>query len=86
MDRQTINRRLDGKIINGRVLTENEEQSIVAYVKNKNRALQGVNRSDLTKLIIDVLKIRSYANKGMKGGRKYVALSKNAKEALTKKK
>ena len=67
------------------ILKEDEEQSIVAYVKNKNRTLQGVNRSDLTKLI-DVLKIRSYANERMKGGRKYVALPKNAKEALAKKK
>ena len=91
-DRQTINSRLDGKIVNGRereycsILTEDEEQSIVAYVKNKNRALQGVNHFVLTKLIIDVLKIRSYANKRMKGGRKYVALSKNVKEALAKRK
>ena len=91
-DRETINRRLDGKVSNGRerqycsILTEDEEMSIVAYIKNKNRALQGVGRPELTKLIMDVLKIRSYANKKMKGGRKYVALSNNAKDAMEKNK
>ena len=66
------------------ILTEDDENSIVSDIKNKNRALQGVNRSDVTKLIMDVLKIRSYANKRMKGGEKYLALSKNAKNALEK--
>ena len=37
------------------ILTEDEEMSIVAYIKNKNRALQGVGRPELTKLIMDVL-------------------------------
>ena len=41
-DGEIINHRLDGKIINGqerkycRILTEEEEQKIVTYVKNKN--------------------------------------------------
>ena len=51
------------------ILTEDEEQTTVTYVSNKNRALQGINHSVLMKLVIDVLKIRSG---------KYVALSKNA--------
>ena len=50
------------------------------------QALQGLNRAELTKLIIDVLKIQAYANKKMKGGRRYVALSKNIKDALAKNK
>ena len=53
-DQETINRRLDGKIINGqerkycRILTEEEEQTTVSYVKNKNRCLQDLNQSELT--------------------------------------
>ena len=89
-DQETINRRLDGKIVNGNerqycsILTEDEELSIVTFIKNKNRAMQGLNRAELTKLIMDILRVRSFANKKMKGGRKYVKLSQNAKNALTK--
>ena len=78
--RETINRRLDRKIVTGQekqycsILTVEEENSLVSYIKNKNRALQGINRSDVTKLIMNVLKIRSYTNKRMKGGRKYIPL------------
>lgn len=87
-DRETINRRLDGKIINGferqycAILMEEEEMSIVTYIKNKNRAMQGINKAELTKLVLDVLKVRQYTNKRLKGGRKFVALSANAKNAV----
>lgn len=83
-DQQIVNGRLDGKIINGRereyflILTEGEKQSIVTYAKNKNWALKGIKHSVLTKLVINVFKIiRSCANKGVKGSRKYMALLKN---------
>lgn len=87
-DRQTINRRLDGKVKNGSereyctILTQEEEESIIAYIKNKNRAMQGIGRPEVKKLVMDVLRVRDYANKKMKGGRKFKALSKNAKTAL----
>ncbi|XP_065659961.1 uncharacterized protein LOC136083927 [Hydra vulgaris] len=91
-NRETINRRLDGKIVNGlerqycAILLEEEEMSIVSYIKNKNRAMQGINKAELTKLVLDVLKVRQYTNKRLKGGRKFIALSANAKNALTKNK
>ena len=65
-DRETINRRLDGKVINSQersyctILTHNEESCIVSYLKNKNRCMQGVNKKDLEMLILDVLRIRKY--------------------------
>ena len=68
-DGEIINHRLDGKIINGqerkycRILTEEEEQTIVSYMKNKNRCLKGVNQSELTKFILDVIKMKDYTNK-----------------------
>ena len=89
-DRETINRRLDGKIIHNqeraycKILTHDEEESIVAFIKNKNRCMQAVNKKDLEKLIMDVLRIRSFTNKKMGGGRKYLKLSNNAKSALEK--
>ena len=89
-DRETINKRLDGKIITGQersyctILTPAEEESIVSYVKNKNRCMQAVNKKELTKLILDVLRIRDFTNKKFKGGRKFIKLSANAKAALEK--
>ena len=89
-DRETINRRLDGQVITGEersyctILTPDEEEVVVNYVKNKNRAMQGINKAQLTKLILDVLRIRDYTNKTLKGGRKFIKLSANAKEALRK--
>jgi hypothetical protein len=63
-----------------------EEESVVRFVKNKNRCLQGINKKQLTNLILDILKIRDYANKKLKGGRRYTNLSVNAKRALQNKK
>ena len=91
-DRETINRRLDGTIVTGlekqycSILTVAEEDSIVSFVKNKNRALQGINKADLTRLILDVLRIRDHWNRTKKGGRAFLKLSENAKECLTKNK
>ena len=50
-----------------RILTLDEEASIVEFIKNKNRLHQGVTRKDFTGLIIDVLKIRDHCNMS-KGG------------------
>ena len=90
--RSTIDNRLDGKIVTGCekqyscILTHLEEESVVRFVKNKNRCLQGINKKQLTNLILDILKIRDYANKKLKGGRRYTNLSVNAKMALQNKK
>lgn len=88
-DRETINKRLDGKIVNGEerayctIITSEEDRSIVQFVKNKNRCMQAVNK-ELEKLILDVLRIRDYTNKKLKGGRKFVKLSTNARVAMEK--
>ena len=86
--KNVINNRLDGKVITGnekkhlKLLTSEEEVAICDYLKLKNQAHQGMNRKRTTQLILDVLKIRKHANKKMKGGRKYVALTRNGKTAL----
>ena len=55
-DRETINRRLGGKVITGSekqycsIMTNEEEDAIIQFVKNKNRALQGVNKADISML------------------------------------
>ena len=64
-------------------MTEDEELPILSYVKNKNVALKSITRAEVIRLITDVLKIREYASKKMKSGKKYVALSKNTKQALS---
>ena len=89
-DRETINRRLDNKIINGQersyctILTHDEEECVVTYLKNKNRCMQAVNKKELEKMILDILRIRKYSNARFKGGRKYQKLSNNAMSALEK--
>ena len=68
------------------ILTNEEEESIVRFVRNKNCCLQGINKRKLTTLILDIIKIRDYANKKYKGGRGFCELSANAKRALRAKK
>ena len=86
--RSTIDSRLDGKVVTGSekqycsILTNQEKESIVRFVKNKNCCLQGINKSELTTLILDIINIRDYANKKYKGGRGFCKLSANAKRAL----
>ena len=86
-DRGTIDRRLVGKNIKTkkehlRILTVDEERSIVEYIKNKNRCHQGVSRKEVTALIVDVLQIRQHCNSKIRGGRKFVKLSQNAKRVI----
>jgi hypothetical protein len=61
------------------ILTNDEEASIVRFIKNKNRCLQAINKQDITKLIINVLRVRDYTNTKMKGGRKFQKLSFNVR-------
>lgn len=90
VDRRTIDKRLDGKILTGEeknywsILLPSEEEMLVEYVKNRKRAYQGVNRTSLTELIIKVLKIRDHLNKKAKSWRKFKALSQSAKNAIAK--
>ena len=87
-DRGTIDRRLDGKIKNAKkehliVLLPAEEKEIVQFVKNKNRAHQGVSKKQVSDLIVDVLKIRQHVNMKAKGGRRYAKLSSSARHVLS---
>ena len=87
-DARAINNRLDGKVQNGnerqycQVLTEMEENSLVRFVVNKNRACQGVGRKDIEKYVLDLLKVRQALIRKFRG-RKVVPLSNNAKTVLS---
>nr|XP_047144367.1 uncharacterized protein LOC124817938 [Hydra vulgaris] len=83
-DKEIINRRLDRKIKNGQechyctIFMLEEEESVVNHVKNRNRSLEGTNKAELTKLLLDILKIKNYMNRRCKRGWKFVKLSPNA--------
>ena len=90
-DPRTINRRLDdkenqGKIVTGeekaycKLLTKKEEQSLVNYLINRNRCRQGVSQKEGEGVVLNILRTRKYVNR--RGGRKVVPLSENAKHAL----
>lgn len=87
-DKRSINKRLDGlsKLRktreDSRILTVNEEEALVRHLKNKNRAMQGMNRKETTDLIKKMLLLRLKFNKKQKGGRKYKPLSTKAKRFL----
>ena len=63
-------------------MTTEEEDSLVRFIKNKNRCMQALNKKDIEKLILNILCIRDFTNKKMNGGRKFKMLSDNAKSAL----
>ena len=52
-----------------------EEKEIVQFVKNKNKAHQGVSKKQVSELIIDVLSIRQNVSMKAKCGRRYPKLS-----------
>ena len=92
-DARAINRRLDGLVTTSSeyesrsILTNQEEQTLVTYLKNMNRCNQGVSRSKCEDMIIRMLAIRkSELNKGTRGGRRFKPLSQAAEDALQKKK
>ncbi|XP_065655958.1 uncharacterized protein LOC136081783 [Hydra vulgaris] len=64
------------------MILTSEEDTIVKCVCCKNYAYQAMNRKKLTNLIMDVLKIRDYANKKMKGRRKFIALKKSLSKSF----
>lgn len=92
-DARTINARLDGKSkINFKkrqdssILTLDEERCLVRFILNKNRACQGISRGEITNVVHDILILRKKVNKTLKGGRKYIPLSRNAQNFLQKNK
>ena len=91
-DLRTINKRLDGEIRSGEeknycsILTNEEEISVVRFLKNKNCCFQGLNKLKTTKMILNILGLRQHYNQKYKGERGFVKLSKHAKDALARKK
>ena len=71
-DRETINTRLDGNVVTGEervcctILTPEKENCIVEFVKSKNRCMQALEKSELEKLSLDVLRIRNHTNEHTK--------------------
>eukprot|EP00732_Lithocolla_globosa_P000692 Lithocolla_globosa_v1_NODE_257_length_4779_cov_60.829103.p1 type:complete len:252 gc:universal NODE_257_length_4779_cov_60.829103:1954-2709(+) len=83
-----LKRRWSGKIEvgsdreNTMVLTRLERKELVEYLLKRNRTAKGIKPSNLSPLVIDILKARVQANK--KGGRKHIPLSHNARLVLEK--
>ena len=87
---KTINRRLDGQVITNEekrycsLLTKEEEESLVWYMKNRSRCLQGMNQKAVEDVVLKILRTRELVNK--RGGRTFRQLSAAAKNALRTKK
>ena len=85
-DPRTINQHLQGNVTTGnekenqRMLTMDEEKSLVKYLVNRNRACQGLSDKQVEGVILNILSIRKQQNR--KGGRKHIPLSTNAARAL----
>ena len=89
-DGRAINRRLDGAVENSAeyesrsVLTIQEEDTLVRYLKNMNRCNQGVSRKGCEEVIIKMLELRRWGiNKRKK---RFRPLSMSATTALEKRK
>ena len=86
-DARTINQRLKGNVITGeekklqRILTTEEENSLVKYLVNRNRACQGLTESQVEKVVLNILRVRQQLNRKSRG-RNSNQLSKNALRAL----
>ena len=87
---RTINKCLDGVMQEGEqkrycsLLTSPEETSLIRYIKNRSRCLQGMSTKEVKVVGLNILKTREQINK--KGGRRFSALSNVAKDALRKRK
>ena len=72
VNRVSLWRRLNGKVQHGkereycRILTSDEENSLVNYIKNCNRAYQPLNRKTVTQVIINILIAREANNKRLR--------------------
>ena len=62
--------------------TSRRREGIACYIKNKNRAHQGLSKKQVLELTLDVLKICQHMNKKSKDGREFAKLSARAKYAL----
>ena len=61
---KTINRRLDGKVTTGEekrycsILTKEEEESLVRYLANRSRCLDGMNDTQVEEVVLQILETR----------------------------
>ena len=61
---KSINRCLDGIVVAGEekrycsILTSDEEESLVRYIKNRSLCLQGMNATQVEDVILNILKTR----------------------------
>lgn len=85
-DKRTVNRILDGAQIDDkrhlRIMTTQEELLVVDFIKNSNRALQPVNRADITKVILDILNGRKVILRKTKFRAGILKLSTSAENCL----
>ena len=87
VSRLSLWRRLTGAVKHGRerdycrILTSAEESTLVDIIKNCNRCYSPLNRKDVTKLIINILKVRKENNKRLRS-RNCTKLSTNAQRVL----
>ena len=86
-DARTINQHLQGKVVTGdekreqRILTDKEENSLVNYLVNRNRACQGLTNNHVEGVVLNILRVRKQQFR--KGGRNRGSpLSMNTKRAL----
>ena len=88
-EKGVIDRRLKGVVRHGcernycRILTVKEENQLVEYIKHKNRSYQPMNRKDVTRVILNILKVRQHNNKKL-NFRNCTPLSTNAKDVLSR--
>ena len=70
-------------------MTAKEEKSLVRYLVNRNRACQGLNQTQISGVVLNILKVWQKCNRYKLrriGKWKYIPLSKNANKALIEKK
>ena len=89
VDARTINSHLEREVVAGRkqkILTDNEEKSLVRYIINRNRACQGLNDKQIGGVVLNILRVRLERNRRLRGinGHNWqgIPLSEAAKKAI----
>ena len=90
-DARTINAHLERDFEAGKerqILTDQEERCLVRFLINKNRACQGLNASQVSVVVLNILRVRNENNRRFRHGgwEKKTPLSESAKQALLKSK
>ena len=86
-DPRTINAHLEKDFEAGKerqILTDQEERWLVRFLINKNRACQGLNETQVSGVVLNILRVRKENNRRLRHGgwEKKTPLSENAKQAL----